>query len=232
MSVRLVRIMGPTGAVASLAGALLSRGAPDRLLVAIFAAFALLNVPLLLQPERDPDRAVDDLHVNVPLAIGISIVVGFFGGMVGIAAIAFIIASLIYMLHVPVRIAIDTSLGIGMFSAAAALIGKAATAQIEPLLTAIVFADALVSSPLGAAVSVRTRPHVLMLLLAAIVTLAGLRMAWQALVEMAQPFSRCGRYDRTYVRAHVGDVGVGRSGGTHECDWDARVPDMRRAEAA
>jgi uncharacterized membrane protein YfcA len=184
VSVRLVRIMGPTGAVASLAGALLSIGAPDRLLVGIFAAFALLNGPLLLFPERDPDQTVDDLHVNVPLAVGIAVVVGFFGGMVGIAAIAFIIASLVYLLRVPVRIAIGTSLGIGMFSAVAALIGKAATAQIDPPLALIVFGAALVSSPIGAAVSRRTPTRALMLMLAAVVALAGVRMAWQALVEM------------------------------------------------
>lgn len=41
------------------------------------------------------------------------------------------------------------------------------------------------SSPIGAAVSQRTPPRALMLLLAAIVALAGVRMAWQAIVEMA-----------------------------------------------
>jgi hypothetical protein len=184
VSTRLVRIMGPTGAVASLAGALLSVGVPDRLLVAIFAAFALLNAPLLLFPERDPDRTVDDLHVNVPLAVGIAVVVGFFGGMVGIAAIAFIIASLIYLLRVPVRIAIGTSLAIGMFSAVAAAVGKAATAQIDPPLALVVLGAALVSSPIGAAVSRRTPTRALMLMLAAVVALAGVRMAWQAIVEM------------------------------------------------
>lgn len=185
VSGRLVRVMGPTGAAAALAGALLSRYASDRLLVAIFAAFAVLGAVALLAPERDPDRTVDELHVNVPLALAIAVVLGFFGGMVGIAAIGFIIAALIYLLHVPVRIAIGTSLGIGVFPAVAALIGKAATAQVEPLLALIVFGAAVVASPLGAAVSQRTRPRVLMLLLAAVVALSGVRMAWQALVEMA-----------------------------------------------
>jgi uncharacterized membrane protein YfcA len=185
VSGRLVRLMGPVGAVASLVGAILSREAPDRLLVAIFAAFALINVPLLLRPERDPDRTVDELHVNEPLAVGIAVVIGFFGGMVGIGAIGFILAAMVYLLHVPVRIAIGTSLAAGMFAAVAALIGKAATAQIDPPLAAIVVGAAIAASPIGAAVSQRTRPRVLMLLLAAIVALAGVRMAWQAIVEMA-----------------------------------------------
>jgi len=180
VSMRLVRIMAPAGAAASLIGALVSSAAPDRLLIAIFAGFALVGAAALLLPEREPDRAIDELDVNVPLAIAIAVVVGFFGGMVGIGAIAFIIAALVYLLRMPVRIAIGTSLGIGLFSAVAALVGKAATAQIDPPLAAIVFGAALVASPVGAAVSRRTRPRVLLLLLSALVALSGLRMAWQA----------------------------------------------------
>lgn len=180
VSYRLVRVMGPTGAVASLAGALLSTYAPDRLLVAIFAVFALVGSVFLVLPERGPAQPVDDLHVNVPLAVAIAVVIGFFGGMVGIAAIAFIIAALIYVLRVPVRVAIGSSLGIGMFSAFAALIGKAATAQVDPPLALIVLGAAIVSSPIGAAVSMRTRPALLLRLLAVVVFLSGVRMAWQA----------------------------------------------------
>lgn len=180
VSFRLVRVMGPAGAIASLAGALLSAYAPDRVLVAIFAAFALIGAVFLVLPERGPAQPVDDLHVNVPLAVTLAVVIGFFGGMVGIAAIAFIIAALIYALRIPVRVAIGSSLGIGMFSAFAALLGKAATAQVDPLLAAIVLGAAVVSSPIGAAVSVRTRPGLLMRLLAVVVFLSGIRMAWQA----------------------------------------------------
>jgi len=42
-----------------------------------------------------------------------------------------------------------------------------------------VFGAALVASPVGAVVSKRTRPRVLLLLLSAFVALSGLRMAWQ-----------------------------------------------------
>ncbi len=180
VSVRLVRIMGPAGALASLVGALVSSETSDRLLIAIFASFALLGAAVLVLPERTPDRGVHELEVNMPLAVGVAVVIGFFGGMVGIGAVALDIAALVHVLRVPPRIAIGTSLGIGVFSAVAALIGKAATAQIDPALAAIVFGAALVAAPVGAAVSRRTRPRALLLLLSALVGLAGLRMAWQA----------------------------------------------------
>jgi hypothetical protein len=184
VSFRLVRLMGPVGAVSSLAGALASSYAPDRLLVGIFAGFALIGAVALVLPERGPAQPVDDLHVNVPLAVGIAAVIGFFGGMVGIAAIAFIIAALIYLLRIPPRLAIGSSLGIGIFSAFAALIGKAATAQVDPLLATIVLGAAVVSSPIGAAVSIRTHPARLIQLLAVVVFLSGIRMAWQAVTGM------------------------------------------------
>jgi hypothetical protein len=180
VSFRLVRVMGPVGAGTSLVGALVSSAAPDRLLVGIFAAFGLIGAVALVLPERGPAQPVDDLHVNVPLAAALAAVIGFFGGMVGIAAIAFIISALIYVLRIPPRVAIGSSLGIGMFSAFAALVGKAATAQVDPVLAVTVLAAAIVSSPIGAAISQRTHPGLLIKILAVVVFLSGIRMAVQA----------------------------------------------------
>lgn len=180
VSRRVVLTMGPTGAAASLVGALISRDVDDRVLLGIFAVLALLTAAMLLLPAEAQDRGTDDLHLNVPLAVGISLVLGFLGGMVGIGAIATIIGALVYLLRVPPRIAIGTSLGIGMFAAVAALIGKAATAQIDPRLAAVVAITALVASPLGAWVSIRTQPKLLMKILAAVVIVAALRMAASA----------------------------------------------------
>src|SRR5438445_11886119 len=97
----------------------------------------------------------EDVRAEGKLAIPIALFLGFFGGVVGIGGIAFIIAALVYLLRVPPRIAIGSSLGIGLFAAVAALIGKAATAQIDPPLAAIVFVSALVASPVGGALSGR-----------------------------------------------------------------------------
>ena len=180
VSRRLVLTMGPTGAAASLAGALISRDVDDRVLLGIFAVLALATAVMLLLPAEPQQIGTDALHLNVPLAVGISVVLGFLGGMVGIGAIATIIGTLVYLLRVPPRIAIGSSLGIGMFAAVAAFIGKAATAQIDPPLAAIVALVALVASPIGAWVSIRTQPALLMRILAAVVIIAALRMAASA----------------------------------------------------
>lgn len=177
VSPRLVWLMGPPSALASLVGAFVSRDTPDSVILLVFAILAFAGAVMLLLPVTPRDESAEDIRPNAKLAIPIALVLGFFGGMVGIGGIAFIIAALVYMLRVPPRIAIGSSLGIGLFAAVAALIGKAATAQIDPPLAAIVFVSALVASPIGAAVSVRTRPRALLAILSGIVILAAIRIA-------------------------------------------------------
>jgi hypothetical protein len=176
VSPRLVWQMGPPSAVAALAGAIASRYAPDNVILLVFAAMALAGSVMLLLPVTPREGDAMTIDVERPLALAIAAVIGFLGGMVGIGGIAFIIAALVYALRVPPRIAIGSSLGIGLFGAVGALVGKAATAQIDPPLAAIVFAAALVASPVGAAVSVRTQPRALLVILSAIVALAALRI--------------------------------------------------------
>jgi hypothetical protein len=132
---------------------------------------------MLLLPVTARGERAADIRADPKVAIPIALALGFFGGMVGIGGIAFIIAALVYLLRVPPRIAIGSSLGIGLFAAGAALVGKTATAQIDPPLAAIVFVAALVASPIGAAVSVRTQPRALLAILSVIVILAAIRIA-------------------------------------------------------
>jgi len=180
VSSRLVWLMGPPSALASIIGAFVSRDTPDSIILTIFAILAFVGGVMLLLPVTPRDERAEDIRADPRLAIPIALVLGFFGGIVGIGGIAFIIAALVYLLRVPPRIAIGSSLGIGLFAAVAALIGKAATSQIDPPLAAIVFISALVASPVGAAVSVRTQPRALLAILAVIVMLAAIRIAFTA----------------------------------------------------
>jgi hypothetical protein len=180
VSPRLVWLMGPPSAIASLVGALVSRDTPDNVILLIFAALAFVGAVMLLLPVTSQGERTEDVRADPKLAVPIALVLGFFGGIVGIGGIAFIIAALVYVLRVPPRVAIGSSLGIGLFAAVAALVGKAATAQIDPPLAAIVFVSALVASPVGAAVSVRTQPRALLAVLSVVVMLAAIRIAFTA----------------------------------------------------
>jgi uncharacterized membrane protein YfcA len=180
VSSRLVWLMGPPSAIASLVGAFVSRDTPDNLILLIFAILAFAGAVMLLLPVTPRDERAEDVRADRRLAILIALFLGFFGGVVGIGGIAFIIAALVYLMRVPPRIAIGSSLGIGLFAAVAALIGKAATAQIDPPLATIVFLSALVASPVGAALSVRAQPPALLAILAVVVIFAAIRIAFTA----------------------------------------------------
>lgn len=184
VSRRLVLLMGPPGAAASLVGAVVSRDASDAVLLVIFAAFSFLTALFLLIPVTNADVPAADVVVRRPLAVVLAVLIGFFGGMVGIGAIAFILAALVYVLRVPTRAAIGTSLGIGMFGAVAALVGKAATAQVDPFLAVIIVVTAVIASPIGSWVSVRTPTATLLRILAVVVILAGIRILLSAFAEV------------------------------------------------
>src|SRR6267143_6193121 len=143
VSSRLVWLMGPPSALASLIGAFVSRDTPDSVILTIFAILAFVGGVMLLLPVTPRDERAEDIRADPRLAIPIALVLGF-------------------------------------FAAVAALIGKAATSQIHPPLAAIVFISALVASPVGAAVSVRTQPRALLAILAVIVMLAAIRIAFTA----------------------------------------------------
>src|SRR6267142_2290998 len=143
VSSRLVWLMGPPSALASLIGAFVSRDTPDSVILIVFAILAFVGGVMLLLPVTPRDERAEDIRADPRLAIPIALV-------------------------------------LGLFAAVAALIGKAATSQIDPPLAAIVFISALVASPVGAAVSVRTQPRALLAILAVIVMLAAIRIAFTA----------------------------------------------------
>src|SRR6202158_5480727 len=87
VSTRLVLLMGPPAAVASLVGAYLSRDTPDQILLAIFAVFSFLGAVFLVLPPRTREAATEDVRVNRPLAVALGAILGGFGGMGGIGAI-------------------------------------------------------------------------------------------------------------------------------------------------
>ncbi|HEY8649160.1 MAG TPA: sulfite exporter TauE/SafE family protein [Candidatus Limnocylindria bacterium] len=179
VSKQTLRVMGPTIAIASLGGALLSSRASDQALLLVFAGVATIGAIALVIPGR-ADPATDPRRRSVPLALGVAALLGIFGGMVGIGGVAFIIPVLIHLVGLPARTAIGTSLGLGLFSSAAGLAGKAATAQVDPFLALVVAVSAAIVAPIGVAASVRTPVRALTSVLAALVLITAIRVALAA----------------------------------------------------
>jgi uncharacterized membrane protein YfcA len=181
VSLATIRLMGPAIGLSALAGAYASARVDDRILVAIFALIAGASAVALVVPARGQEASATDLRIDPRVAVPIAVVLGLVLGLVGFGGAAFIMTVLIHVFRLPVRLALGTSLGIGLFAAVAALLGKAATAQLDPGLGAVVFLSALVFAPIGAAISVRTRERALTYILAAILAVGAARIAWTAM---------------------------------------------------
>src|SRR5947209_8611093 len=152
-------------AVAGLAASFLSG------LLGIGGGLVLTPLLLYLPP------LVGGVAIPVKIVTGLTIVQAISGSLLGVLrqrSYGNVSMQLVWLMGPPSAIS-------SLFGAFVALIGKAATAQIDPPLAAIVFVSALVASPVGAAVSVRTQPRVLLGILSVIVIVAAIRIAITAL---------------------------------------------------
>src|SRR5437016_9451814 len=84
VSSRLVWLMGPPSAIASLVGAFVSRDTPDNVILIVFAIVAFVGGILLLLPVTPRDESASDVRADPRLAIPIALVLGFFAGIIGI----------------------------------------------------------------------------------------------------------------------------------------------------
>lgn len=180
----LVLWMGGAIAVSSLAGALLSGYASNILLEAVFAGLALVAAALMLIPRPNEDNVSPEaIRFSRGLAALVAMAVGLLAGLVG-AGGAFILVPLeIYLLGIPTRIAIGSTLGIVLLSGLGGAAGKIATGQVPLLPAAALVVGALPGAQAGAWVGQRVRVGHLRLLLSALIALVGARMWYAILVR-------------------------------------------------
>lgn len=181
---RLALVGGGAMAVGSLVGAVGSKFVEGRVLLGVFAVMTSLALPLMFVPAPDSVEEADPRQVTFSLG-GATVYPGLIGGMAGMvgAGGAFLLLPVLTgLLHIPLRLAIGTSLAITTASAFTGFIGKLVTAQIPlwPALT--VLFGALTGTQLGAYVSRRAGVRVLRWILAAIIGLTALRVWVDVLV--------------------------------------------------
>lgn len=175
---RLALVLGSSFFASSLTGAYASRYVADDALLVVFALLASAAALMMLLPRtsRRDELHEDEVDFSRPLAIGLGLAVGFPIGLVGQGGAFIIIPLLLYVLKVPLRVALGSTLGIGLFSATAGLLGKVAAGQVPFLLALPLLAGAIPAARLGGAIGVRTRTPVLRWILALVVAAAAARV--------------------------------------------------------
>jgi len=180
---RVVVITLGSGAVAgSLAGGILSRWMSAELLQGIFAAMAAAAAVIMIafNQRPEPDSGAPVLRrrgLGFILALG----VGLLAGAVGAGGAFLLVPLMLYVLRIPARIAVGSSLAIVLAAAVSGVLGKLLTVQIPGWPALALVAGALPGGQLGAAVSRRLRVEQLRTVLAVLIAAVAVKMWWDIL---------------------------------------------------
>ncbi len=183
VSKSLLLYMGIANAAGNLGGSLFSKQTKSAFLLAIFASMAVIAAVVMFIPKREQGENISpyELHYNKPLAVGVSLLIGSFGGMVGAPGAFIYIPAMIYLLNIPTRIVIGSTLGIVLLGAVTGTIGKMVTGQIIwPYAIALVIGT-IPGAQIGGRVSKKTNTRNLRFLIAVIIAITGIRMWYQVL---------------------------------------------------
>jgi len=180
----LVWTLGLSLFLSSLAGSLISKAVPDRVLLFIFGALALTAAALMFIPRSYgmDDHTEDMVSFHKPAAIVIGVTVGFLVGLVGQGGAFITIPLMLYVLKIPLRVALGSTLAIGLFSATAGTIGKVATGQVPFAMAGALLIGAVPVATAGAWVSKRTKTRHLRWLLAMIISATAIKI-WADLIR-------------------------------------------------
>lgn len=180
---KLILYMGSSILVGSFTGSIMSKFAPTELLEGIFAALALVAAGIMCVPQEERGGITDGdaVEFHRGFALLIPLILGVFLGMVGQAGAFILIPVMLYVLKIPTRIAIGSSLGIVFLSASAGLFGKLITGQVPLLQASALVLGALAGAQVGGHLSVRTETRTLRRALASIIGLVAIGMWYELL---------------------------------------------------
>ena len=183
---RLAGVGGFSMAAGTLIGALASSVVPSSGLLFVFALMATFSAWMLFLPLETEGRPIFGEHIefSTSRAVAVASGVGLCAGLVGAGGAFLLVPLLLYVVGIPLRITIGSSLAITAFASISGVAGKLATGQV-PLVPALaVVAGALPGAQIGSHFSARLPGRVLKLALAAVVVLSALRVWWDLLMRV------------------------------------------------
>ncbi|OGI48355.1 MAG: hypothetical protein A3A87_09760 [Candidatus Muproteobacteria bacterium RIFCSPLOWO2_01_FULL_60_18] len=183
ISVPLAYAVGGSTTVGSLAGSIASAHLSSETLLMVFAAMAIVAAVMMVLPKHEvgPEPEVASLQFNKPLAIAVGLVIGTLSGIIGQGGAFLFVPAMLYILRIPTRITIGTTLAVGIASSAAVLVGRLGTSQIPYLMSAVLVAGVLIGAQLGSVMSQKTPRRLLRGVLSALIAATALKI-WHELL--------------------------------------------------
>jgi uncharacterized membrane protein YfcA len=178
VSDRLTLYMGVSILLAATAGGAGSGYVSNEILLFLFACLALsASLLMLISANDDPENpALESLDFSRWRAVAAASCVGFLGGMVGQGGSFILIPLMTAFVRIPTRIAIGSNLTIVLLSSIAGFVGKAATGQINWLMTIPIALTVVPAARLGSTISRMTPVPRLRQALAVLIAVAAIRI--------------------------------------------------------
>jgi hypothetical protein len=177
---KLSAVMSAVIFVAALAGAAASQHFSHEVLLGVFALLALTAAVLIFLPGAGEENSsgYEFGSFSVPGAAAVALIVGLLGGLVGQGGSFILIPMVVYLLKVPLRVAMGSNLVIVFFASLAGFAGKAATGQVAPLLALALLAGIVPGTRIGSGLSRRVPTRMLRYALGFLIVAACLRMVF------------------------------------------------------
>lgn len=183
---RLAWVGGISMAAGTLAGALVSSLVPSSGLLLVFALMATAAAGMLFLPLETVGQPIfgEKVEFSTSRAIAVATGVGLGAGLVGAGGAFLLVPMLLYVVGIPIRVTIGSSLAITAVAAVSGVAGKLATGQV-PLAPALaVIVGALPGAQIGSYFSARVPGRVLKALLAVVVVVSAVRVWWDVLMRV------------------------------------------------
>lgn len=150
-------------------------------MLTVFAAMALVAAVSMFLPlsESALGESLQQVEFNRSAAITIGVVIGGFAGIIGQGGAFLYIPALLYILHVPTRITIGSSLAIGIASSAAVLLGRIGTDQVPWVWATILVIGVVIGAQLDSLLSQYTPRLVLRRVLGVVITASAVKIWWE-----------------------------------------------------
>lgn len=181
---KLTLVAGATSSAGAFLGGIASKWASEWFLLLLFGIVTIIAGMVMFLPAPSAQKEAATLGtVSVPsLALGvIALCVGVVVGLLGAGNFLFV-PLLIYVLKIPTRISIGSSLIIFVVNGFAGFLGKLVTGQIPLLMSTAIIAGASLGAFAGEKCHSRASPVLLRCVYAAVVVIVGLRV-WLTLLR-------------------------------------------------
>ena len=172
---QLVIWMGTSIIIGSFIGGFGSKYVPEEFLSVIFATLALIASVMMFIPKKNTSES-EELIFNKPLAAASAGIVGALAGLVGAGGAFMLVPIMLYILRIPLRITVGSSLGIVFFSAASGFIGKVLSGQMIWSLALAITLGAFPGARLGGKLSKFIPEKTLKIILAVLICGSAIKM--------------------------------------------------------